>query len=53
MLYFAIFSYPSNQRKLLGDIKMIVLLIDTYSLSSIKFEKKKKKYTIFTQFSKS
>ncbi len=27
MLYFVIFSYPSNQRKLLGHMIMIILLI--------------------------
>ncbi len=27
MLYFAIFRYQSNQRKLLGDIEIIILLI--------------------------
>ncbi len=45
MLYFAIFSYPSNQRKLLADIKMIILLIHI-ALVALKL-KKYKFYPIF------
>ncbi len=48
MLYFAIFSYPSNQRKLLANIKVIILLI--HIVCMVKVALKLKKYNFYPTF---